>query len=210
MRSDMRKLFYILLISSIFNISVKAENPQGRSLRRMTFGLEYGYVAAVHSAYHYYFFAPEGYRVDDRGQSFRYTGNTEMYLHMGYNPNSDWNLSLYAGYAGLERYHDAIPVSIRATRYFGNDPDGDRWFSFADIGSGICLKKPVQEILTGKIGGGYRLSLSKFTKIDLILSARMTYTHPQITYDGTIIPMDKTNRNNAYITSLSCGIRITI
>lgn len=206
----MRNIFYILLLSSIFNISVKAQNPQSRPHPHLTFGLEYGYVAAIHSAYHYYFFAPEGYRVDDKGQAFRYTGNTEMYLHVGYNPNVNWNISLYAGYAGVERYHDAVPVSIRATRFFGKDPDSDRWFSFADIGSGICIKNPVQEILTGKIGGGYRLSLSKFTKIDFIFSARMTYTHPQITYDGTIIPIERTNRNNAYISSLSLGICITI
>ena len=135
--------------------------------------------------------------------------NADLYIHSGVNLSRSWNLSLYAGYAGVGDIHKVLPVSIRATRYFGKDPLSDRWFAFTDLGSGICFKRPVQEILTGKIGGGYRMSLSRYSKLDFIISARMTYTHPQITYDQEIISHDMVRRNNAYVSALSLGIGLT-
>ena len=79
----------------------------------------------------------------------------------------------------------------------------------AELGSGICIKRPVQEILSGKIGGGYRISLSRTTKLDFLVSARMTYTHPQVTYDKEVISHDMVRRNNAYASALSLGISLT-
>lgn len=80
---------------------------------------------------------------------------------------------------------------------------------FVDAGSGISIKKPVREIAVGKIGGGYRLALSKNTGLDLLMSARMTYTHPQITYDKVPVSPVMTNRNNAYLSAVSMGISLT-
>jgi len=118
-------------------------------------------------------------------------------------------MSLYLGYEGIGDIHKAIPVSLRLTRYFGKYPLKDRWLAFADMGSGICIKRPVQEILSGKIGGGYRISLSRTTKLDFLVSARMTYTHPQVTYDKEVISHDMVRRNNAYASALSLGISLT-
>jgi hypothetical protein len=80
---------------------------------------------------------------------------------------------------------------------------------FADGGSGICLKTPVQEILTGKIGGGYQMSLSRDTKLNFLFSARGTFTHPSVYYDGSRIPMNRTNRNNAVVGAVSIGLGLT-
>ncbi len=199
-------LVILLIVSSM---SLQARERSDESTSRMTFGLEWGYVASISSGFHYNYFAPEGYRVDELGNSFVFISNADMYLHLGYDLSTIWNLSMYVGYEGIAELHKAIPVSLRMTRYFSGNPLEDRWFSFLDLGSGICLKMPVQEILTGKAGIGYSLSLSSHASLDFILSARMTYTHPQVIYDNTLIPFDRTNRNNAYIGAISLGMAVT-
>ena len=202
----MKKILVILLILFSFNNFVNAQKDR---FSKYTFGVEWGYVATFQSGYRYIFFPPEGYRVDVRDNSFGLQNNADLYIHSGVNLSSSWNLSLYAGYAGVGDIHKVLPVSIRATRYFGKDPLSDRWFAFSDLGSGICFKRPVQEILTGKIGGGYRMSLSSYSKLDFIISARMTYTHQQITYDQEVISQEMVRRNNAYVSALSLGLGLT-
>ena len=205
----MRRFIFILLTLSIFNISVKAKNAGGERNSRLTYGLEWGYAAVVHSGFHYNYFAPEGFRMDEFGSAFTYQGNAEAYLNIGYNLSDIWNISVYAGYLGVSDLHKAIPISFRGTRFFGDDPAEDRWFAFMDLGTGICLKKPVQEIFSGKLGCGFRMALSQTTGLDFLFSVKTIYTHPDIYYDGIEIPFDKTNRNDAYISSLSLGIALS-
>lgn len=202
----MKKIIAILLILFSFNNFVNAQKDR---FSRYTFGVEWGYVATIQSGYRYIFFPPEGYRVDVRDNSFGLKNNADVYIHAGMNLNNKWNLSIYAGYAGVSDIHKVIPVSLRGTRYFGEDPLKDRWFAFADLGSGLCMKRPLQEILSGKIGGGYRLSLSRYSMLDFLVSARMTYTHPQITYDQEVIAQEMVRRNNAYVSALSVGLGLT-
>ncbi len=205
----MKRLLVILLTISAFNFYVCAQERGEKPLSRLTYGLEWGYVATMYNGYHYNFFAPEGYRVDTPVSSFDYISNADMYLHVGYNLNTKWNLSLYVGYEGIADMHKAVPVSLRMTRYFGSDAAADRWFSFVDLGSGICIKQHPQEILTGKLGGGYRLALNRNAGLDFIVSARFIYTHPEIIYDKQPIPINRINRNNAYIGALSIGMALT-
>ncbi len=189
-------------------MNINAKGRDDRASSRLTYGLEWGYVATVHSAYHYYFFAPEGYRLDYRGKSFTYLSNADMYIHFGYDFNPHWNLSMYIGYEGIADIHKAIPVSLRMTRFFAPMQSGDRLFSFIDAGSGICIKKPVQEIFTGKLGGGYRMALGGSYSLDFLITARFIYTHPAIIYDKHPIAFDRINRNNAYITAVSLGMAL--
>lgn len=205
----MKKLIFILLALSISNITVNARNAEGEASSRLTFGLEWGYIAAFHTGFHYYYFAPEGFRVDEFGNSFIFRSNVEGYAHIGYNLSDKWNIALYAGYTGIAGMHKAIPVSIRGTRYFGNDPSMDRWLAFIDLGTGVCIKNPIQEILSAKAGGGYRLALSRDTSLDFIFSVRTVYTHPHVYYDGMEIPSEKINRNNAVVNSLSIGMALS-
>ncbi len=205
----MKKTILILLIICTFNINVKAQEQGGETYPKFTFGLEWGYIASVTTLYHYNFYAPEGFRVDEKGMTWTYRSNADMYLNLGWNIDPDWNLALYIGYAGVGDLHNALPVSIRGTRYFRSNASEDRWFVFADGGSGICLKTPVQEILTAKIGGGYQMSLSRDTKLNFLLSARSTFTHPGIYYDDARIPMNRTNRNNAIVGAISIGLGLT-
>lgn len=209
MLSDMRRIPIILLIIISFNIDVFAKGERAETDTGMTFGIEWGYVATIQSGYHYNFFAPEGYRVDNYGNSFGHHANADMYFHIGHDLGQYWNLSLYVGYSGVGDIHKSVPVSIRATRFFDSDAAHDRWFMFMDAGSGISIKRPVQEIAVGKIGGGYRLALSRSTGLDFLMSARMTYTHPQIIYDKQPVSIDKVNASNAFLTALSLGISLS-
>lgn len=202
----MKRLFAISLILGALPILAGAQDDDSR---RFTYGAEWGYVAIFYSGYHYNFFAPEGFRVDPRGYGFGYYGNAEGYVHFGYDINTKWNISLYAGLSGIKDYHLTVPISLRATRFFGESADEDRWLTFLDLGSGICVKEKPQEIVSGKIGGGYRFSLSRQTKLDFTVTLRSVLTHPDIDYYGVTITPEKTNRNNAYISAISFGMAIT-
>lgn len=191
-----------------FNIVVSAQNAAEKPYPRFTVGAEWSYLATISSGYHHNFFSDEGYRVNLEDHSFGYRTNGDVFIHAGYNFNEFWNLSLYIGFAGVDRYENIMPISLRGTRYFGDNPLEDRWFTFVDLGSGVTLKMPVQEILCGKIGYGYRMSLSRDTKLDFHIAARMTYTHTNIIYDNTLIPREMTNRNNVYAGALSLGMAV--
>lgn len=193
----------LLLLSSIF------VNGQDSSMPKITYGVEWGYIAVFYSGYHHNFFAPEGYRVDPRGHEFVYDSNAEACMNIGYNFNEKYNLALYMGLSAIEDYHHTVPVSLRLTRYHGGNHLSDRWFSFVDLGSGISIKSHPQEILTGKIGGGYRISLSRSAKLDFLVALRSVLTHPDIEYYGTEIDYSSINRNNAYISAISLSMALT-
>ena len=197
----------ILLILSAFIFNT---NAQEQSFPRFTYGVEWSYTATIHSIWHYNFFSPDGYRVDLKGNEMMYCSNGEAYVNAGYNFNENWNLSLYIGIAGISTLHKAVPVWLRGTYLFGNDPSDDRWFAFAEAGSGLSLKIPPQEIFSCKAGGGYRISLSRNTKIDFLMAVKVSYDHPDITYDDVKIDFNKINRNGMTLTSVSVGMAINI
>lgn len=200
----MKRLLIIIL--TLIPIVMNAQEGQSH---RITFGAEWSCIGVFYSGYHYNFYDPEGFRVDTRDHGFKLSSNAEVYLHCGYNLNSKTNLSLYLGYSAIEHYHNIIPVSLRLTRFYGNDELKDRWFSFYDIGSGISIKAKPQEIITGKLGCGYRMVLSRSTSLDFIAAVRCAYTHPDIEYYGEHITDRSINRNNAYTSALSLGIALT-
>ena len=108
----------LTIISLLMSIALTSSAQKSLWKSRISFGVEWGYVATFNSGYHYNFFAPEGFRVNPSGNSFTFISNAETYLHIGYDITDDWNISLYAGYAGIADFHHAVPVSIRGTRFF--------------------------------------------------------------------------------------------
>ena len=181
----------------------------GEDIPRITLGAEWSGAAAFFTAYHFNYFSPDGYRYDQRGVETGPTFNGEVLVHVGYNLNEKWNLALYTGFTGISRIHNAIPISFRATRLFKSNKFGDRWLAFADAGTGFSLKEQIQEILAFKLGSGYRISLSRDSKLDLLFSVRCTYTHPEIYFEHEPISSKWTNRNDALIVSGSVGMSIT-
>jgi len=208
MLSEMKRATFAIILFILNAFAINASGKESREFKRFTFGAEWGYAASFHSGIHHNFFSEEGYRVDMVQDSFTYKGNGDVYVHLGYNLTNCLNLSLYAGIAGISDFHKAVPISLRLTRYMNIAASKDRWLLFADAGSGVCIKPDPQSILTGKIGGGYSITLSRDTSIDLLFAYRMTLTHPEIVYDGHTIGMNKINRNNAYVSALSLSISL--
>lgn len=203
----MRKFISIFPLI-MFCLSLNAQSNTVSTYPRLTFGAEWGYVSTFHVSSHSNFFSDEGYRYNHHSQEFGYWSNGEAYINIGYNFDEHWNLSLYTGFCGMVEIHNVFPISLRATRYYGSNPLKDRWFTYIDAGSGVSLKKEPQEILTGKLGGGYRISLSKDTKIDFMASMRVAYTHPTIEFEGETIDLEWTNRNDAVLISVSIGMAV--
>ena len=177
--------------------------------RRITYGAEWGYILTFFSGYHNNFFSPDGWRVDEKDHGSACYSNAEVYLHMGYNISDYWNLSAYLGYTSLHDMNHCVPISLRATRYFNSNMKGDRWLSYVDLGGGISIKKDPQEVFIGKVGTGYRLSLSERTKMDILASLRMSYGHSDVNFENTQINIERINRNNIYGCGLSIGVSLT-
>ena len=199
-------LTYILLLCCIAGASAQTDKTD---MPKWTFGTEVSYAATFFAHEYHYFISPDGYRDIIQVNKAMYDTDSEVNLHVGYNLNENWNLSLYLGYTDVGDFHKAVPVSLRATRYFGDNPLNDRWFAFADIGSGISLKDKPQPITCGKIGGGYRLSLSRYSKLDFLMALRAVYTHPEISYNGVKIFPTDISRNDGMVLSLSLGVGLT-
>ena len=199
-------LTYVLLLCCIAGASAQTGKTD---MPKWTFGTELSYSATFFAYEYHYFISPDGYRDLIEVNKALYDTDSELNLHVGYNFNDNWNLSLHLGYTEAGYFHKTVPVSLRATRYFGDNPMNDRWFAFADVGSGISLKDKPQGIACGKIGGGYRLSLSRYSKLDFIVALRTAYTHPDISYYGVkILPTD-ISTNDGLICSLTFGIGLT-
>lgn len=205
----MRNRLIIVILLSLISFGAYAGTRNGQSFRKFTFGAEWGFISSFHSGIHHNFFSEEGYRVDINQQSIGYESNGDVYLHCGYNINQEWNLSIYAGFAGVANIGNSIPLSLRMTRLFKEDKRGDRWLCYLDAGSGVCLKQNPQMIAAGKIGGGYRMALSRTTKMDFLLGYRMTLSHPDIVFDGYTVPFEMINRNNAYVSAIALSISLT-
>lgn len=199
-------LTYILALASCM---ISWGQSRDAVLPKITFGAEWGYMPSFFSGCHYNFFDPDGFRVDQKDFSSVYHNNGEVMFHIGYNLNHKWNLSLLTGYSGAAGYEPTIPISLRITKYWGENHLADRWFTLFDLGSGICLKNAPQETFSCKLGGGYRISLSRVTKLDFLAAFKGLYTHPDIKYYGESIDLKWINRNDGYVGSLFVGISLT-
>lgn len=199
----MKRIVTYILLALIPCCSYAREN------NRITYGAEWSYVESFFIGYHNNYFSPDGWRVNEIENDLDLCSNAEIYLHLGYNISSKWNVSVYAGYSGFYEEYHFIPISIRGTRFYKSNMKGDRWFSFADLGSGLNIKTQPQEIITAKLGFGYRICLSPKTRMDILAAFRTTYSHTHIYFDNTEIMLDRINRNNLYGCSLSLGISLS-
>ena len=193
----------IMLFLSVCTAYAQEDHP------RITFGAEWSGSAAFYTVYHFNYFSPDGYRYNQRGVETEPALNGEGLLHVGYNLNAKWNLAIYTGFTGISKIHNAVPISFRATRMFKSNKHGDKWLAFADAGTGFSLKEQIQEMYALKLGSGYRFSMSRDSKIDLLVAARCTYTHPEIYFEHEPISQRWTNKNDALIMSASIGMSIT-
>lgn len=196
----------------IFLLLLSCFSSEARTGRRdvplFTYGLEWSYSAIFNVIWHHNFYTEYG-RVNDKDTRGFYESNGEILAHAGINLGKKVNLSLYSGYSGSLYNVRIVPFSLRLTCFYGNDSYANRWFSYIDGGNGIPVTRMHTSYYAGKIGGGYRISLSRSVKLDFNLAYRLSYISPDIYEYGEKIPENNIYRNDNYLSTIMLGVGLT-
>lgn len=150
---------------------------QGRG-GKVTAAVEWG-AGMTFADYHIYNYLLEGgYRMN--GSEFYFGGKVNAYWQgsLGYDILPDWNLSLNAGYEGIDRQYRVYPITVRATHTF-QPANEDGYLLFVEGGAGFWGPKDISAVL-GRVGTGYRLALSPRTALDLMFSFRLSMRNPDL------------------------------
>ena len=148
--------------------------PGGEALSavRFTYGVEWGFLTTFNVAYHRNFDSVSGFRENTRSIEWMFRGNGEALAHFGLDLGKRFNLSLYSGYSGLMDAR-VIPLSLRGTCFVSRNTELPGWLVFLDSGCNFGTEN--DEIgICGMIGTGYRLPLSKRTRLDFLLAFRIS------------------------------------
>lgn len=212
-----RKTFIISFMLSAmtavpaFSAARCEEHGDRRPYPLFTFGVESSYVFTFLNRSHFNFISADGDRRDERVLTTGAISNGQFLVHGGINVSPKVNLSLYAGYCGVFRHERMIPVSLRVSWYSGDDPMRNRWIVFCSAGAGFNdIRNPWKLSAEGKLGGGYRISLNRSVKLDLVFAFQEVYTHPRA-YEsdaGNYVPQERLRRNDAYISAFALGIAL--
>lgn len=209
----MKRIFLHIVILALLPVCASA-GERDRTFPRVTFGIEGSAAVTLGMFYHYNYIAEEGYRVNRKGMNRRAALNGQLAASVGCNFSRNINLSLNLGMSGIYRSKVMFPASLRATVLFGDSPLENRWFTFAEGGAGISFEgEDERPSPFGKLGAGYRISLSRSVKLDFLFACQLVYTHPDVSEDGggVIIPVtgDRLRRNEAFVSALTFGIGLS-
>ncbi len=214
----MRKIFIypvaIIALLALYQAPSSAQQENTGFFDKFTFGIEGSYISSVFVYRHFNFISSYGYRIDHKYSDTGYRNNGEFLIHFGLNASRHINLSLYTGYSGVYRLKTTYPVTLRVTGLFGNDPMRGRWLVFAGAGPGFSDAGD-RISLSGiwKAGGGYRVALSRFSKLDFLMSVRTVMSDNGVSdpenASAVYIPEENLRRNDAIYLALTFGIGIT-
>ena len=166
-------------------VPLLAGNPAGREgSARLSVGIEWGYDATLADIFHQNYLHPyEGYRIDKKGLKAKFYPNAHAAASLTFGFAKKYAVGLHAGYSGIDQGVRHFPLSLRAT-YFMDSYMTDGQFVFLEGGAGF--RDNFQKISPlGRLGYGYRISLSRRWSLDLSGSLRAVYDHPTI-YDQDI------------------------
>lgn len=200
----------LALLAFPSGLSGKGCGSTGRTWPRFTFGLESSYVLTFLDYSHFNFISADGDRRDVKSMSAGAWSNGQILLHGGVNVSERVNVSLYTGYSGIFVRERMIPVSLRVTWFYGRDPMRNRWMTFCSAGAGFNNPDLKRISAEGKAGGGYRISLNRHVKMDLLMAFQEVYTHIRaFEYDtGNYVPADRLRRNDTWISAFTFGIAL--
>lgn len=189
-------------------------NAASRSFPRLSFGIEGSLAGTFLSYRHSNYISNYGYRIDRRVINKKYHTNGEILLHLGMNISRHVNLSLYSGYSGVCKNGSIYPLSLRCTWFPAQDPSKDRWFAFIDGGPALKKTGRVSSLAgTGKLGCGYRISLTRSAKMDFLFSLRQAFIKDIYSQPGMLsaeyVEKDRIRRNNAAYMAVTLGIGLT-
>lgn len=204
----MKKLLMLMIL--LLPVAALHAGNSDRPFPRMTFGVEGNFMLNFGAWRHFNYIADEGYRVNIKDYNHSISTNGQLNANLGCNISRRVNIALYVGIAGIYRNKTAVPASIRVTVFYGQNPLKGRWFSFTDAGVGIGSFSEKDLSPFGKLGAGYRVSLSRSVKLDFMLAWQLLFSHPEITEDiggvSTPVTGSRLRRNDIAANALSFGI----
>ena len=205
-----RVLASILL--TVMSFSFLQASETRRDFPRITFGAEGNFILTAATWRHFNYVADAGYRVNIKGYDYSPVFNGQILANIGCNISGRVNLSLYSGYGGIYRKKTAVPLMLRVTYFWGKDPLAHRWFSCADTGVVTDGLEFSTAAPCGRLGGGYRLSLSRSVKLDFLVTYQRLSDHPEVTelVDGTETPVTggRLRRSDVLINAVTFGIAL--
>lgn len=209
----MEKLICLILLLSA-SLPACAGGVRERDFSRVTFGVEGSFAGAFLSYRHSNYISNYGYRIDRKTFRHNFHGNGEILLHVGCNISPCVNLSLYSGYSGACPEGRIFPFDLRLTWFPSEKTDKDRWFAFLDAGPALNRTGKVSTLAgTGKLGGGYRISITRSVKMDFLVSLRQVFLkdmHLKANIaDNQYVDENKIRRNNTAYTAVTIGIGLT-
>lgn len=152
------------------------------------YGVEWGASALLLNTYQFNYVDPtDGYRVDEKGMEYHFYTNAHMLADVGVNFRNHFCASVYVGYEGIKQEKRIFPVTVRAS-YFFNDYHSDGMLCFLEGGTGIHPNDKFFSSI-GRLGAGYRLSLSQNGSLDLLASIKFTTDRPEIANIHTGYPV---------------------
>ncbi|MDO5442660.1 MAG: hypothetical protein Q4G10_03220 [Bacteroidia bacterium] len=176
----MKKLLAITAILILGCITASGQNKL-----HLKYGVEWGYDASFLDKYHSIYFDPEvGYRIDAEGTKLYLYSNGYVNARVGVELFKHYSATLLAGYCGVKQDRRIFTYTFRAS-YFIDSYDVSGYFAFLEGGGGYHYSsdpeiKSEYDIKVGKIGGGYRLKMSKKSSLDFMASVQLTKDHPGI------------------------------
>lgn len=174
----MKRTVFILAALMLFSLAMQARMPH------ISYGLEWGYTATFFKHAHYNFICDEGYRINEKTDTWRYFSNGAVMANVGVDITRHLNVSAYSGLLGVYSKRWVIPAELRL-RYcpLGLDASGPL------IHAGAAAAFPTSTLTDtgarGILGGGYRLAIYKSMSVDFLISLNLTLDHDNITDPDT-------------------------
>lgn len=178
-----------------------------REFPLFTYGVEWGYSTHIHTVSERLYY-DDGTRIPYSRNEWGYKSHGEVLIHAGINAGRHVNLSLYTGWSGIGEGISAIPLTLRGSVYYGRDTRRARWFNFAEGGTAFVPGQDMP-VYSGRIGAGWRASLSRSVKLDFSISYKMTYLRPGIMENGVPIPKEQVLFNHNYFSAICLNIGLT-
>lgn len=200
-----------ILMLSFLCLSVSSASGQDRKTR-FTFGAEWMYSSNFFNAHQFNYTAgEEGYRVNDEAGTFEYTANGGVLGHVGVDFLGSFNASVYAGYLGVYRRRNVVPV-LAGVSWFPKGTENDGFL--VNLRGGIAFQEyiPVMKLaFLSSVGCGYRLSLAKWVDLDFLAGIQATFDNPPIPNpDGRgYVSPENIRKDDAQYIAVNLGIALT-
>lgn len=198
-----------VIASLLAILSFTCLNAQERR-KLVDFNIEWGYSATLFESHNYIYYDDYGSRIPDKYTGLARMSNAYLLAGAGFNVGGKSNIGIQSGYCGIARDRNIIPLLFRYKYAFaGSSDDGAIFIAGAGVGFPVNTTSDAV-VVSGSIGGGYRLVLSGKTSIDIQCTARLAYDRPEVFQKGSNrpVPAGRILRNDAFYGSLNIGLAI--